>query len=200
MQFQEPDETGGIRINPKDTVGHLMLIWATDYIPHSPTQFTRPDKPSDVIVVDVVDLDQVDDEGVPGLLARKVWWRQAQLIAALKGKIGDKDPMLVRMGRGGATMGRNAPFVLNSVTSDPQCVQRAYAWINNHSDFTPSGPGPKPVEQAVGGQEPAESRTPHQQVLRDAEQMHRETYLEQLARQAMPPARPQSAQPDIPPY
>jgi hypothetical protein len=197
VAFAEPEETGGIRLNPKDIVNHLLLVWVIDYVAHSPTQFSRPDKPSDVIIVDAVDLDQVDEEGRPGLLARKCWWRQAQLIQSLKPKIGGKDPMLVRMGRGGATMGRNAPFVLNSMTADPQCVARATTWINTNPGFTPSSPGvPAPApppeltdpwannnpadEQAFGqsgrsGLPPARPLTPQE-----------ETVLERMARSSVP--------------
>jgi hypothetical protein len=140
MPFDEPEETGGVRLNPRDIVNHLLLVWVIDYIAHSPTQFSRPDKPSDVIVVDVVDLDQVDETGVPGLLARNTWWRQAQLIQSLKSKIGKKDPVLVRMSKGGATMGRNAPYILTSMTADPQCVNRANLWLAQNPTFSPSVP------------------------------------------------------------
>lgn len=140
MSFDEPDQTGGgVRINPKDIVGHLLLLWVIDYVAHSPTQFSKPDKPSDVIIVDAVDLDQVDaDTGIPGLVARKCWWRQAQLIQALRPKIGSQSPMLVRMTKGGATMGRSAPFQLASMTADQQCVARGTNWINANPGFTPS--------------------------------------------------------------
>ncbi len=110
MPFGEPEETGGLRLNPKDIINHLLMVWACDYIPHSPTQFTQPGKPSDVIVVDVVDLDQMGEDGRPGLLARKCWWRQAQLIQSLKGRI-----VLGHLGRelgqGGQRLAGGAPGV-----------------------------------------------------------------------------------------
>lgn len=199
MGFTEPDETGGVRINPADVVGHLLLVWAVDYIPHSPTQYTRPDRPSDVIVVDAVDLDQVDpDTGMSGLLGRKCWWRQAQLIAAMKSKIGNPDCVLVRMERGRATKGM-PPFVLTSCTSEPQAVQRANAWFQRNPGFVPSVPGPK-VEEAE-----LPARDPHQQVLRDATEGIRhadqqQTILEQMAQRAtLPPPSPHN-QSDQPPY
>src|SRR4029450_8189737 len=96
--FDEPSqEFTGVRINPRDALGHLLLIWVIEYLPHKPTQFTRPDKPSDVIVVDVGDLDEkAPDTGEKGLWARHVWWRQAKLIQSLKSRIGGK-PMLAYM-------------------------------------------------------------------------------------------------------
>jgi len=193
MAFEEPEETGGIRLNPRDIVNHLLLVWVIDYIAHSPTQFSRPDKPSDVIVVDAVDLDQVDENGSVGLVARKCWWRQAQLIQALRGKIGGADPLLVRMGKGGATMGRNAPFVLVSMTADPQCVGRAGQWMKMNPDFVPSTPGvAPPVPSADWGQQappqgsawdqPERPDLPPPRPITPAE----ETVLERMARSSVP--------------
>jgi hypothetical protein len=191
MKFAEPEETGGNRCYPKDVVNHLLLVWAIDYIEHSPTQFSRPDKPSDVIIVDAVDLDQVDeDTGQPGRLARKAWWRQARLIQSLKPNLKQADPMLVRMAKGLGSKGMNAPFELVSQTGDPACVNRAQAWFAVNSDFTPSLPGMStpymgPSQFDDPGDQP-EWSTPRQE----------ETVLERMARQAsqqspsLPPRRP----------
>ena len=149
LSFSDPEETGGVRLNPRDIVGHLLLVWAVDYIAHSPTQYTRPDKPSDVIVVDVVDLDQVDDTGRPGLTARRAWWRQAQLIQSLKGRIGDTSPILAKMDKGGAAIGRAAPFVLTNMKGDPNSVGRAQQWAAANPGFTPSTAGPPSAPMAA---------------------------------------------------
>jgi hypothetical protein len=193
MAFSEPEEVGGIRLNPRDLVGHLLLLWAIDYVAHSPTQYSRPDKPSDVIIVDVVDLDQADENGQPGLLARKAWWRQAQLIQALRPKIGGRDPLLVRMGRGGATMGRNAPFVLTSMTADQGCVQRATFWLSQNAEFCPSTPkpdldaatGPGPIRSAEPppGHWAADPQSVPQQPLPPSRPPAQETLLERMARE-----------------
>jgi hypothetical protein len=102
LTFDEPEETGnGVRMYPKDILGHLLLVWAVDYIEYSPTQFTKPGQPADVIIVDCVDLSVLDpDTNQPGWVARRTWWRQAQLIRGLRGKIGNKSPQLVVMTRG----------------------------------------------------------------------------------------------------
>lgn len=141
-EFDEPtQEFTGVRINPRDCVGHLLMIWVVDYLAHKPTQFTRPDKPSDVIVVDVVDLDEADIEtGAPGLLARHVWWRQAKLIQSLRPRVSSRKPMLAYMAKGGASTGFNAPFILNSATDEPAAVQRAKEWMARNPNFTPSTP------------------------------------------------------------
>jgi hypothetical protein len=153
MGFDEPLEFGnGVRLYPKDIMGHLLLVWAVEYIPHSPSQFTQPGKPSDVVVVDAVDLDQLDPETQQqGLLARSTWWRQAQLIKALKTKVGGLSPLLVEMTKGTAAMGRTAPFVLVSRTQDPYAVQRANLWLKANPDYVPSKPmPPMPVAQDDG--------------------------------------------------
>lgn len=188
MKFAEPEETGGNRCYPKDVVNHLLLVWAIDYIEHSPTQFSRPDKPSDVIIVDVVDLDQVDeDTGQPGRLARKAWWRQARLIQSLKPNLKQEDPMLVRMTKGLGSKGMNAPFELVSQTGDPACVNRATAWFAANSDFTPSMAGSFTPMTASHWDTPEEQPEWSKQ---------EETVLERMARQAtqqspsLPPRRP----------
>ena len=187
MKFAEPEEAGGNRCYPKDVVNHLLLVWAIDYIAHSPTQFSRPDKPSDVIIVDCVDLDQVDENsGQPGLLARKAWWRQSRLIQSLKPRLGNTDPMLVRMSKGLGSKGMNAPFELISQTGDPGCVNRAQAWFTLNGDFKPSvagerfDPGPEQSEEPPAWASGRE-----------------ETVLERMARQAsqqspsLPPRQPE---------
>lgn len=161
-----PEEFTGVRINPRDCVGHLLLIWVIDYLPHKPTQFSRPDKPSDVIVVDVVDLDVVDPEtGQPGLLARHTWWRQAKLIQKLKTKVGSPNPWLAYMAKGGASTGFNAPFVLNGASSEPAAKQRAVEWMTRNPGFTPSVPFVEGVEsqpqpQVEGSPPPPPTRAP----------------------------------------
>lgn len=189
MKFVEPEETGGNRCYPKDIVNHLLLVWAIDYIAHSPTQYTRPDKPSDVIVVDVVDLDQVDEfTNQAGLVARRTWWRQSRLIQSLKPRLGNTDPMLVRMVKGMGSKGMNAPFELLSMTGDPGCVGRATAWLNSNHDFAPSSrldhlfpEPPTQVEEPPAWAQPAP-----------------ETALERMARLAQEPPRFQERQP-LPP-
>lgn len=142
MEFAEAGEDfTGIRINPKDCVGHLLLIWVIEYMAHKPTMYSRPDKPSDVIVVDCVDLDELDPETQQqGLLARHTWWRQAKLIQKLKPLVGTPNPLLAVMGKGGASQGFNAPFVLNDAKGDPGARQRAQEWAARNPGFKPSAP------------------------------------------------------------
>jgi hypothetical protein len=194
MEFIPDDEMledfTGVRINPRDVVGHLLLIWVIDYLPHKPTQFSRPDKPSDVIVVDVVDLDAIDPEtNQPGLLARHTWWRQARLIQKLKPKVGTPHPWIARMAKGGASTGYNAPFVLNGAAEEPGAKERAREWASRNVGFQPSTPF-----QGLG-----DSPSPHSQPQVETSAP---TILEQLAAQGQRGAdrmgqmgRPQSGSP-----
>lgn len=166
--FDEPEESGGVRLNPQDIEGHLLLIWAVDYIAHSPTKFTTPDKKSDVIVVDCVDLEEYDhDANQYGLLARKCWWRQARLIGALRSRIGSGRPMLAYMTRGVAVKGQ-PPYELISATQDEESAARGALWLQTNPDFTPSLSAPPPaavVERAPVSAPPAvPQRVPPQRV------------------------------------
>ncbi len=145
MQFEEPEEFGGgERVNPRDVLGHLLLVWAIEYIEHSPTQYSKPGKPSDVIIVDMVDLSIEDPEtGQPGYLARRQWWRQGKIIGTLKSKVGRPLPMLATMSTGVGNPGFAAPFVLVSQSGDPNAVELANQWFKNNPDFVPSEPRPR---------------------------------------------------------
>lgn len=145
---------GGSTLKPEETVGHLLLVWATDYIAHSPTKFTTPGKPSDVIVVDVVDL-STNQMGIQS------WWRNGRLIRDLKPKIGKPNPVLVMMHREVAGPGNpNPPYELIPMGADQKAVAIANAWFQVNPTFTPSGPTPPraeiPVQPAVLNSEPGQ--------------------------------------------
>lgn len=171
FNLEEPESAG--RLNPRDAVGHLLLVWATEYVPHSPTKYTRPDKPSDVVVVDVVDLD-LDDPitGLPGLVTRGAWWRQSKLIQALKGKVGGLDPTFAWMSQGTASQGNNAPYVLVAATTDEKAVARAREWESRNPDFKPTTDQPLPPSAQVS-QPAVQAREP---------ETDRRSYLERMAR------------------
>ena len=178
-EFADPgEEFTGVRINPKDCLGHLLLIWVIEYLPHKPTLYSRPDKPSDVIVVDCVDLDVTDPEtGEQGLLARHTWWRQAKLIQKLKSLVGTPTPYLGVMGKGGASQGYNAPFVLSNAKDDPGAVQRAKEWRSRNPNFTPSQPFEAMTTDTQASTGTSDPVQPQRQ----------ETLLERLARQSQQP-------------
>ncbi len=189
--FEDPDESGGERLYPKDCLGHLLMVWATRYIDDSPTKYSRPDKLSDVIVVDVVNLDEADEDGYQGKVYRGCWWRQARLIGSLKNRIG-KPPVIVRMAEGVPTMGK-APFELCSMSQDAECVSRGQAWLAAHPDFRPT---PVYVPSAAGMEIHSTA------VIQDPQPARQLSMLEQIAKQqaaTLKPAKSMSSLPPAPP-
>jgi hypothetical protein len=188
LDLDEPDEAGGARLYPKDILNHLLLVWVIEYIEHSPTKFTKygedgkPSSPCDAVIVDVVDLDQYDENGVAGLLARKTWWRQGRLIGVLKPRVGKGNPILVRMGKGGASQGMNAPFEITTMSGDPASVARANNWYAANPNFTPSAVY-VPEDRAV--QEPL----PMERMIPLPPERPTETPLEAQARNSLNPAQ-----------
>lgn len=188
LSLDEPDEAGGVRLYPKDILNHLLLVWVIEYVEHSPTKFTKygddgkPTSPCDAIIVDVVDLDQYDENGVAGLLGRKTWWRQGRLIGVLKPRVGKQNPILVRMGKGGASQGMNAPFEITTMSGDPASVARANNWYAANPNFTPSAVY-VPEDRAV--QEPL----PMDRTIPLPPARPTETPLEAAARNSLTPAQ-----------
>lgn len=204
------EEQGGARLNPANCLQHLLLVWSVGYIDHSPTKYTVAGKPSDVVVVDVVDLDQADEQGYQGLVVRGAWWRNARLIGLLKSRIGRPKPILAWMMLGEPTMG-NKPYELHFATDDAEAVARAEAWFAAHPDFTPTPPQarnpelervqvdvptkrePSQLERLAAAKVRGEGnpRDPHQALLRDVME------LAQASKAPLPPPRP-AAGSDIP--
>jgi hypothetical protein len=186
------DEAATGRLNPADCVGHLVMVWAIDYIDHSPTKFSVPGKNSDVIVVDAVDLDQADHEGYQGQIFRNVWWRNGRLIAFMKTRIGRPKPVLARMAIGVNTMGK-PPFELELMTHDEQAVERAAAWFAGHRDFRPGAPQGRSDDERITAEAPVAQQKSQLQQL--AEQKLTGGNLHQQSLRELPPARP-PARPD----
>jgi hypothetical protein len=183
MPFAEPETAGGPY--PKDLVGHLLMVWPVDYIDDAPTQFSRSGQASDVIVVDLVDLNEKDTfSGETGLLARGAWWRPGRLIGSLKRRLGSKDPVLAWMTMGTASKGMNAPYELATATGDAAAVAAANAWLDAHPDFEPTGyvspvPSVHSKQEATNHQDPV---NPQPEV--ESESSRVRSSLERMARQA----------------
>lgn len=124
-------------VKPQELEGNLLIVYPTGYVPFIQTVHTRPDKPSDAIRVDVVNLDQIDEAtGTPGKVYRNSNWMQSVLIASLRPEIGRK--VLGVMGKGVGKKGFNAPWVLTDMSGDEKARQRASEWLAAHPNFTPS--------------------------------------------------------------
>ena len=183
MPFAEPETAGGPY--PKDLVGHLLMVWPVDYIDDAPSKFSRPGAQSDVIVVDLVDLDTVDEYTKElGQLSRQAWWRPGRLIGSLKRRLGSKDPVLAWMQMGTASKGMNAPYELVSATGDPASVARAQAWLEANPDFEPTNyvETHEQVQARIDRRREQESNP--QPEVETSEQRRVRSQLEQMARQA----------------
>lgn len=153
--FDEPDEvqpvvSGGDRLNPRDALNHLLMIWTIDLIEDSPSKYG----PSDVVVVDVVDLET-------RTLHRKSWWRQSRLVQQLQGKVGRVTPTLAWMTQGQGT-GFTPPYELTSANGHQQAMDIAMAWLHENPTFKPSQPGTAEMNANLSAQE-AKFRDPWQQ-------------------------------------
>lgn len=171
-------------VNPQQLINHLLLVWAIEYIEHSPTKHTVPGKPSDVVVVDCVDLDSVDPgSNVPGLVSRGCWWRQNRLIMYLKPMVGDLNPVLVKLVKVGQ------PYDFEQMKNDRMAVTRANNWFQNNPDFKPSEPkrrgGAEPLETVQNGAQAHRGETLHR--TPGALPQMQETPLERAAREAAQP-------------
>lgn len=186
--FEDFESTGGgsvegLRLYPKELMGHLLLIWAVDYIPHSPAKFTRPGDKADVIVIDLVDLDLADEHG-QAVLVRKQWWRPGKLIRDLKPFVGRPNPILVRMSTEASGMGMNEAYVLVSMKGDPDAVRRGQAWLDMNPEFRPSESFPVAAQQQAYPQ-PVPREDPRPMAGQQLDAPRKETILERLARQAV---------------
>lgn len=129
--------SGGEFASPQKVDGHLLIVYPTGYVPYIQTVHSRPDKPSDAIRVDIVDLDDTDEAtGEVGKVYRNSNWMQNVLIASLRPEIGRK--VLGVMGKGVGKKGFHAPWVLTDMSGDVKARERASEWLAAHPGFTPS--------------------------------------------------------------
>lgn len=128
---------GGEFVKPAQLNGHLVIIYPIGYVPFIQTRFSgQSGKPSDAIAVDVVDLDDKNEAGLPGKIYRNSNFMQAQLIASLKSQIGNK--VLGVVSQGVARNGMNAPWVVVDMSGDPTARERASAWLQANPTFQAS--------------------------------------------------------------
>ncbi len=149
MAFSAPS-TGGDNLAAKDLVGQLLIVRPTEHAQGINTTFGEKDG----IRADVAVLTQQDPtSGQYGVVYRDILWLQGKLVGALKRQIGEL--VLARMTQGTGKPGQNPPYELQDATSDPQAVQFAEAWMNQHPEFVTAlaapatQPAAAPVPAAV---------------------------------------------------
>jgi hypothetical protein len=141
---------GGEYCKPSQLNGHLCIVFPLGHHPFIATKFSgQGNKPSDGIAVDVVDLDDKNDQGLPGKVYRNSNFMQAQLIGSLRSQIGAK--VLGVFSQGVARNGMNPPWVLVDMSGDPMARERASAWLQANPNFQASPFAP------IRNQTPAET-------------------------------------------
>jgi len=140
----EPNEGDTVTyVNPKDQVGHLLLVWPIRYETDTFTKYPRQDgKPSDAVFCDVVDLNLPDDTRQPhepqvrGKVMRQCKWTQGRLIRDTKKFVGCPDPLLVSMGKDGDA------YIIVRQERNPGAVQIAEEWASRNPQFRPGADAP----------------------------------------------------------
>lgn len=152
MSFNEPAPASGDRATPAQIQGHLLIVWPVGYKGHVQTKHTQANKPSDCVVVDVVDLSQNADDGGPGKIFRGAMWFQSRLIQSLRPMIGN-GPMLGTIQRGVSTNGMNPPWEFVSLTSSEEAREKAQAWLDAHPAFEPTSREAAEMERPAAPQQ-----------------------------------------------
>lgn len=150
-----PSAMTGEYFNLPKAKGHLVAIFPRGYKPFKQTKFTVQGKQSDAINCDVIDLDEIGEDGLEGKLYRNVDLMQARLIQALKPMIDGK--VLGRIAQEPSAMG-NPAWVLHPADADG--IARANIWRESHPNFVPSTFSYSPPELQ---QPPVQQAPPQQQ-------------------------------------
>jgi hypothetical protein len=132
---------------PSNLANHNLIIWVVEHLKDAPGGIPREDgKPTDAIVVDVVDLDRPDQTNrFWGALAEGMWWRAGTVIGKLRPFIGG-EPILVRLAAGFAPGSKYKTFSFIDVSGDPNIMAKANAWMQWNPQFQPSRPTPSQMQ------------------------------------------------------
>lgn len=153
-EWGRPTEVTGEYAKPGELKGHLLIVYPIGYVDEIQTQYG----PSDAIIVDVVDLDDKDEQGLPGKVYRRSTFFQNLLIGSLKTQIGTK--VLGVMGQSVAKQGRNPGWIIVDMSGDPTARERASAWKQANPNFRASLFTPRDAQAATMTQ--AQQRPPQQ--------------------------------------
>lgn len=171
-EWGRPTEVTGEYARPSDLKGHLLIVYPIGYVDEIQTQYG----PSDAIIVDVVDLDDKDEQGIAGKVYRRSTFFQNLLIGSLKSQIGTK--VLGVMGQSVAKQGRNPGWIIVDMSADPTARERASAWKQAHPNFRASLFSPRDTQQqqaSVPQQQPAQrpvQQAPAQNATLDSMSYH----------------------------
>lgn len=136
--FSQP--ASGSKFKPADYQGKLLLVWPTEYRTGIKTDYGD----SDAIAARVIVLD--GDNGYEE--HDNVLFFQAALIGTLKPSVGNKKPVLGRLGRGTSKPGQSAPFILTPFTEEDAQAARAYFAQDQFDTPADTKPAPKVAAKA----------------------------------------------------
>jgi hypothetical protein len=151
--FESPaSQTSSVRT--ADLLGHLCIFSPVGY----EVDVQTVNGASDVVVVDVVDL---DDDG--GTEHDAVWFFSVGLRNALKRYVPD-GKVLARIGQGAAKPGKNAPWILVDATGSAADVAKATAYVNGETakSFAPAPAAPVKSAQSTEAARILAGLTPEQ--------------------------------------
>jgi hypothetical protein len=132
LQFAAP-ASGGEGLSAADVEGHVLVVEPVEYV----TSVVTVHGPKDAVRVTVHDItDQTTTEDC--------LWFGGYLVGSLKGRIGDK--VLALMGKGTAKAGQSAPWVLTDLSTNPQAVEAATAYLTGQVAATLTATAPAPVQ------------------------------------------------------
>jgi len=136
--FSQP--ASGSKFKPADYQGKLLLVWPTEHRTGIKTDYGD----SDAIAARVVVLD--GDSGYEE--HDNVLFFQSALIGTLKPSVGNKKPVLGRLGRGTSKPGQSAPFILTPFTEEDAQAARAYFAQDQFDTPVDAKPAPKAASKA----------------------------------------------------
>lgn len=138
-------QAAGDQLQPADIENHTLIVIPTQFHVDMPTMHSKKDETSPAIESHVVDFS--DPSGVPVLYRGVIWWN-VMLVNGLKRQIGQT--VLGRMTKGQASTGKNPPWQLLDLLSNPA----EKAWVDYAESFLAGAEGSafeKEGQQVAGG-------------------------------------------------
>jgi len=129
IEFAAPAVGGGEGVAARDLVGHILVVEPLEYVAEIKTVHGN----KDAVSCTVHDISaQVTHEGC--------LWFGGYLVGALKGRIGQR--VLGLMTVGTDTSKGNAPYILEDLSTNPQAVAAATAYLTAATAATLAAPAP----------------------------------------------------------
>jgi hypothetical protein len=148
---------------PANLANHDLIVWVVEHLKDAPGGIPRDDgKPTDAIVVDVVDLSRPDPTNrYWGAMAQGMWWRAGTVIGKLRPFVGG-EPILVRLTSSLIPGSKYKTFNFVDMSADANVTAKAQSWLQWNPGYQPTRPGPQqPTAAAPGPASPGAPGTSH---------------------------------------